>query len=625
MDNIINLKTAVIFLWLSSVIPSFSHAATMNDYCVKPSFVAATVLPNLLLMIDNSSSMYDLAYIDKGSATRTPSYCYDDTYSSARQYPGYFEHDLVDAASVDADSDGTDENDFYEYDFTAGQKLFKKTATFPDACTKRVANTLCIDISDTTPKTVTKFVASGNYLNWLTASKFDIQKRILTGGKYVGTNLVAESRGCVGWGYTKEANTADYVEGGTNTSLGITFSVSGPRDAGNPTAPSQGGQTSIKIYLGNYNNGVCDTAIGTFETATTHQQIREAVAACLTSLVGADVSLETKQKVVFQQTVQECWQYERVTPKTVGNDAVSTVKNQCPDVYKAANSGPASILPGNPALLCSSSYTGMCYNGSGPTWGKDWGGCNGPKCGDECIIDRHNAFCGSLTLPTVTDPTDDTFDTAEFANLPAILSDIGVQAQLDKAIGEELVVKVVKATAPTGLLQLYDSKIRFGAMVFNFNGSITECGAGTSIPCPKICSNDSTKMCTTSVDCGGAACNATSSANNFDGGYVKHYIGTGTCSVTTGTACANDSNCPSGEKCNSDGVGTHSAGLLRQIDDIKAATWTPFAEAFYDAIGYFAKVPATGLSRTDLRINSTDFADNKNPSQYNCQKTIYCS
>jgi type IV pilus assembly protein PilY1 len=64
--------------------------------------------------------------------------------------------------------------------------------------------------------TVSRFIAKGNYLNWLTASKFDVQKHILTGGKYDGGagELVSESRGCVGRRFIKEALTADYVEEG---------------------------------------------------------------------------------------------------------------------------------------------------------------------------------------------------------------------------------------------------------------------------------------------------------------------------------------------------------------------------------------------------------------------------
>jgi len=70
------------------------------------------------------------------------------------------------------------------------------------------------------PVVITRLVARGNYLNWLAASKFDVEKEILTGGKYIngvcssaGTlcyvdsdcpaaedclgRLQAESRGCV--------------------------------------------------------------------------------------------------------------------------------------------------------------------------------------------------------------------------------------------------------------------------------------------------------------------------------------------------------------------------------------------------------------------------------------------
>src|SRR5512143_2097305 len=43
---------------------SFSHAATMNDYCINPPFVVGGVKPNLLLMLDNSGSQYDMEYVD---------------------------------------------------------------------------------------------------------------------------------------------------------------------------------------------------------------------------------------------------------------------------------------------------------------------------------------------------------------------------------------------------------------------------------------------------------------------------------------------------------------------------------------------------------------------------------
>ena len=42
--------------------------------------------PNLLLILDNSASMNDLAYVGSQGT------CYDDTYSSTETYAGYFEN-----------------------------------------------------------------------------------------------------------------------------------------------------------------------------------------------------------------------------------------------------------------------------------------------------------------------------------------------------------------------------------------------------------------------------------------------------------------------------------------------------------------------------------------------------
>ena len=61
--------------------PSMVQADPGNQYCVTPPFITAGIQPNLLLMMDNSASMFDLAYADKGTVTRTPTYCYDNTFS----------------------------------------------------------------------------------------------------------------------------------------------------------------------------------------------------------------------------------------------------------------------------------------------------------------------------------------------------------------------------------------------------------------------------------------------------------------------------------------------------------------------------------------------------------------
>ena len=66
---------------------------------------------------------------------------------------------------------------------------------------RRCGGTLCSDGSGTQvtaeplsdrrcqhrPRHVTAFAAKGRFLNWLMSSKFDVEKKILTGGKYDST------------------------------------------------------------------------------------------------------------------------------------------------------------------------------------------------------------------------------------------------------------------------------------------------------------------------------------------------------------------------------------------------------------------------------------------------------
>jgi len=704
-----------IFLLVCIIAGGFSPrgvaADNMNDYSITPPFVQETIRPNLLFMLDNSASMYDLSYVDEGRKTcsttlttycsknsdcpsgetcsnilRQPYYCYDQTYSSAKEYLGNFSATTL-------------------YEYSTANQQFEETASF--SCTagagqeaKSVSNTLCVVYSTTSPYTVSKFLASGNYLNWLTASKFDVQKRILTGGKYVGTQLLSESRGCVGQSFVKEANTGNFTNysspetNNTNTPLGITFGVRGPYDPYNKSAPSPGGQTYIDIFKGNYNQAYCQNAIYQLQYGG-NAEIKKAVEECLNYSGGGTQSAEVKTKVAFQQSMQACWQYRN--GKDIGTDDINTVKNQCTDIYagyatcsnnpdqvcttnadcgsgNTCTYGPYAIVPGNPALLCGSDYEGQYYYYQGATTS---GLCTqtGNACTDdsqcaavkkcsktdnictsdtECIgngnqcksvsntcatspvsagwllrpgvlesdmIQTHREFCNNLQVPNVVDPTDAPSDTALYDNLPAIISGIGVEAQLNRPIAS-LNAKVRKTSAPMGLIQNFSNLIRMGLMSFNFIGSATE--SGSDLPTTKVCSNDKTKVCTGNVDClsPGTCQAAVSGTDNKDGALILHYIGYGHCSSTVATECATSANCPSGEKCISDGVGDHTTGMIKAVDDLKATSWTPFAESFYNAIGYFAKSASdsTGkTSRTDLRINTTDFSDTMNPSEYRCQ------
>ena len=66
-------------------------------------------------------------------------------------------------------------------------------------------------VAGSSPDQVTAFAATGNFLNWAMASKFDIQKKILTGGKYDDDNerLISEGRGCAGSRFIKQVTLDD--------------------------------------------------------------------------------------------------------------------------------------------------------------------------------------------------------------------------------------------------------------------------------------------------------------------------------------------------------------------------------------------------------------------------------
>ncbi len=694
-------------------IPSSGHTQVIADYTAYPPFIPSGTDPNLLLMIDNSGSMYDLTYIDNGNApTRESSYCYDQTYISTdasgdpNYYEGYFDKDQI-----------------YTYNFT--DTRFEATA-FPASCTHTISGELCVYISGS-PSAISEFAARGNYLNWLATSKLDVQKQILTGGKYNSTTdeFESETRGCVGRRFIKEALTADYVEGGTNTSLGITFAVTGPIHEYNASAPSPGGQTSIQIFEGDYNESLCQTAIQTINDANNPAAIRKAVEDCLSydpnaaagsqyclldaavtcssdsdcdtvdvagdctnvnpkknrvcqspsdaSMIGqscvedADCNTYTSvgpcvggsshsasvnTKIVFNQSIQECWQIWSGKKTEVGHDAWSGEAPKCAEVYSGYKicdggtndgntcttsaecvgggtciGGPDALRPGNPAIMCNSSYAGYCATTSDNWVTTTW---VAKEYADEetCFRQKYGEFCGDVKVPQVIDPSDTPDDTPTTANVPAIIADIGIEAQLGVPI-VSMDANRYDTTAPTGLINDYSDSIRFGVMKFNYNGSADECNISTtdSLTCPNICSL-SGDACNTDIDCpSGETCGTTST--NIDAALVVHYIGEGTCSVTTSTACVRDDECPTDETCDQV-IGDHDSGLIWKIDEIEANAWTPFAESYYNAVGYYVQ-GATSNPNLDVAkytasadaiqspLNSGDFVSTKNPIELSCQ------
>jgi type IV pilus assembly protein PilY1 len=397
--------------------------------------------------------------------------------------------------------------------------------------------------------------------------------------------------------------------------------------------------------------------------------------------------------VTYSHTIQTCWSYwkqgsfsngdsQRLTNScddalsgwgicSADDTTVCTTDSNCSALgLGTCNHGPAAIRPGNPAYVCSNEYFGQfctwSWNEATHTGSCSWGGTDTQR--DAVFA----AFCGSSLPPTVIDPTDSAASTANYESVPAMLSGIGVESQLGSPIGT-LPVKLATTTAPTGLVQQFADQIRTGVMTFDQFGSGTEASSLSSavIRIPKVCSNDETKLCAIDKDCGSGSCNNASSTQNMDGAKILYPVGTGKCATMTATPCSSDPACiaadsasrcykgfcgtkttsvcttdanctPVTQICVTNSAGDHTAtdSLVNTIDTIRADAWTPFAEAFYNILGYFAQIPTgtnAGKSRIDLRLNSInttstvfststpaaapkDFNESLNPSEYRCQQ-----
>ena len=303
------------------------HADICSEGSGIPPFLSSSVDPNMLLVIDNSGSMLDMAYIDEdtdGGGADKKDQCFDDNYDPAINYVGYFETDdwyvwelgatpwtstkdmvndpwvatweqgtnytageivyangaLYRAETSDVSNDPNPRNgynlsedegvsweavsqsdtvseltasctddDLVSYDdmvyvcdggiwerLEGGQFSRQDTADALSVCSDATGDKysqdgeICITVTDETifaapplPEVIVQtsmqaFAARGNFLNWASSSKFDIQKKILTGGKYnsAENQLIGESRGCAGSGFVKQVAVTAAADSSTN-------------------------------------------------------------------------------------------------------------------------------------------------------------------------------------------------------------------------------------------------------------------------------------------------------------------------------------------------------------------------------------------------------------------------
>ncbi len=125
--------------------PSALQAQTMDQYYAVPPFVSDQVAPNILLLLDNSGSMANLA-CDRNDDGDCLTVGTDLTFTNTTSYSGYF-----------------DSLTCYTYNTT--------DTRFVSGTTKATLATACGNAE-----------WDGNLLNWATFRRFDALKRAMTGG-----------------------------------------------------------------------------------------------------------------------------------------------------------------------------------------------------------------------------------------------------------------------------------------------------------------------------------------------------------------------------------------------------------------------------------------------------------
>jgi type IV pilus assembly protein PilY1 len=614
----------VMLLTFGGFLPQYSYGAACSDGVAVPPFLSSGVDPNLLLLIDNSGSMYDPAYVKDNSQ------CFDDTYDHNTTYAGYFEP-----------------LEYYAYDFST--EKFRLWVSL----TSTEQNTLWYNVStakyyrtisvvhiklDTAASSVIGLVIKGNLLNWAAASKLDIEKKILTGGKYDSTNdlMVMESRGCLDRRYVKQVAVEDAANPGTTYYL--TLGTRPPTDNEQTADVAYNGSSSttrieiFEVTTTGFNYDACQNALTELSQNPPNQgSLKGYVKDCM-GYTGGSVS---DSMAAFNHAIHDCWYYNKNGVWQPGSGTVNSIKNDCEGMYGAIE--PWDITTSNKGYICFGNYStspklgyvGRCWEpagsggsetctdkacnpGSDPTTGQDprcnpltgyWEACDGnyqekkdncvgawttmKECtgggflteagwtdddgdgGNSCVDQAIKDYCSVFDVPEAVDPSDASTSTGTVWNAPAVLVDSGVEAQ----IGPPLAVLKghrEQSSAPEGLLQEFSDDIRMGAMTFNDNGSLTEC-SGTPDPTDPI-----------SYNC---------PSPNRDGSKIISNI---------------------------DKSSSHTTDLVNAINDIKATSWTPLAEAFYNAIRYYSQnssIAAIQPDENDSHIGSdpiTAYCQNNN-------------
>lgn len=216
-------KTALFsILTFFCLLTSSLHGATMNDYCVTPVSASSITKPNILVVTDYSGSMQYPAYVTcnvpssiyNGKVAKCGSPSGTDNYDTSRTdgYYGLFDktkYYKVTSVWVAASSKTCIRRDrrgnCLEWQTVDTSHWEPDTFEVNASCT----NSDNIGTIGSNPNTA---CISGNLLNWITSTRIDVTRWVLTGGR---TNDLATDT------YQSEGAEIAY----TDTNLGCTFTI----------------------------------------------------------------------------------------------------------------------------------------------------------------------------------------------------------------------------------------------------------------------------------------------------------------------------------------------------------------------------------------------------------------
>jgi type IV pilus assembly protein PilY1 len=476
MPLLANALASAVLLCMCWLFPTAGSGQVCGKGVGVPPFLSSGSSANLMMVLDNSGSMLDLAYVN--AATQ----CFDETYTSAKPYAGYFEEnawytwesdgekwnstatgsdswvahwkqaktyaagDIVYAngglykATRNGSSDDTKPNDGLNIsddtgpgspgwipisqattvtslaatctddDLVAynnsvyicktnkwtrlegGQFVKIDPDTYPDPVTDycdtiasgtkyQLSGELCtrvleVDVNgQTVQQQMYLFVARGNLLNWAMTSKFDIQKKILSGGKYVDEKilsgnqyidenqgngqLVGESRGCSGYGFVKQVPVTKKSDGSASK---LVMRVRGAKHDDRvgdlPEKENSDDTTRLEIIgltATGFNQGACQDAIDTLTSGTGLGTLKQEIDACMTG--GNDVGDAHGAYVHSINICSGIWRKDVARPIDLNGSGqiVNALTGNCENLY-AAGYSPRSMSPEDGGYVCYGIY-----------------------------------------------------------------------------------------------------------------------------------------------------------------------------------------------------------------------------------------------------------------------------